>query len=151
MIDIEAVLPHRPPFLFVDRILEFEPGKWAKGVKNVTRNEWFFAGHYPGEPIMPGVLILESIAQMSAFAVERADSDEKPSVGMIAQVRGIRLLAPVVPGDQVELYFEILSRRGPYLKGSGTAAVNGTLVAQAKEIIIVAKREAADESSARRQ
>ena len=149
--DIEAVLPHRPPFLFVDRIIDVEPGRWAKGVKNVTRNEWFFDGHFPGKPIMPGVLIAEALAQMSAFAIQPGDSEAKPSVGMIASIKGIKFLSPVVPGDQLELYFEILSRKGPFLKGNGIASVNGTIVAQVEQIIILAKQEAVHESSARRQ
>lgn len=138
MRDIESVLPHRYPFLFIDRVEEVEPGKWAKAIKNVTRNEWFFNGHFPGEPIMPGVLITEAIAQLSAFAT--GDGKLSPNVsGMIASIKGIKFKAPVVPGDQLVIYFEIISRKGPFLKGKGEASVDGKTVAQVDEIVIMAK------------
>jgi 3-hydroxyacyl-[acyl-carrier-protein] dehydratase len=138
MRDIESVLPHRYPFLFIDRVVEVESGKWAKAVKNVTRNEWFFNGHFPGDPIMPGVLITEAIAQLSAFAT--SDEDSSPNIsGMIASIKGIKFMAPVVPGDQLVLYFEIISRKGPFLKGKGNASVDGKTVAQVDEIVIMTK------------
>lgn len=155
--DIESVLPHRYPFLFVDRIVACEPGKRAIGVKNVTRNEWFFSGHFPGEPIMPGVLITEAIAQMSAFALsvpavnDPAVQERKAAVGMIASIKGIKFIAPVVPGDQLELLFEVISARGPYVKGRGEASVDGRVVTVIEEMVIVAqaaKQEAVYASAA---
>ncbi len=137
MREIEAVLPHRYPFLFIDRIEEVEAGKWARGIKNVTRNEWFFTGHFPDEPIMPGVLIVEALAQLSAFAVNSSRSSG--GKGMIASIRGIKFMAPVVPGDQLMLVFEITSRKGPFMKGKGEASVDGKTVALVEEIVIVAR------------
>lgn len=131
-------LPHRYPFLLVDRVVEAEPGKWARGYKNISYNEWFFEGHFPGKPIMPGVLIVEAIAQMSAFAVdEKKRTDATP---VIAEIKDVSFKKPVQPGDRLDLYFEISSHRGPFLKGNGIASVNGETVAKITDFLGVGKQ-----------
>ncbi len=133
--DIQGVmrlLPHRYPFLLVDRVLEIEPNGWAVAVKNVTINEPFFAGHWPGLPIMPGVLILESLAQTAGILI--AETIEMPPgrVALIASIDGVKLRRPVVPGDQLRL--EVRSQR---IKQSsacvkGQARVGDSLAAEAQ-------------------
>lgn len=126
---IAEILPHRYPFLLVDRVVEIEPGKRAVAVKNVTVNEWFFQGHFPGRPIMPGVLIVEALAQTAAVALlaERPRGDELP---LFAGIEEFRFRRPVRPGDQLRLEFELLRARGPVGKGSVRATVDGTVVAE---------------------
>jgi 3-hydroxyacyl-[acyl-carrier-protein] dehydratase len=122
MTDITSVLPHRSPFIFVDRITDRVVGKWVKGKKMVTHNEWFFQGHFPDNPIMPGVLIIEAIAQLGAFVDYGQDSAK---MGMLASVESIKWRSPVVPGDELSLYFEVISCKGPFIKGKGHASVDG--------------------------
>lgn len=126
---IAEILPHRYPFLLVDRVVEIEPGKRAVAVKNVTANEWFFQGHFPGRPIMPGVLIIEALAQTAALALlaERPQGDELP---LFAGIEEFRFRRPVRPGDQLRLEFELLRARGPVGKGSVRATVDGAVVAE---------------------
>ncbi len=131
------ILPHRYPFLFIDRITSCEPGKRAKGIKLVSNNEWFFLGHFPEQPIMPGVLIAEAIAQMGAFTI--AKPDEPGKIGMVASMKELKWHRPVVPGDCLELTFEVISSKGPFLKGKGEASVAGKLVTTIEEIIIHTK------------
>ncbi|GIQ68867.1 beta-hydroxyacyl-ACP dehydratase [Xylanibacillus composti] len=131
------VLPHRYPFLFIDRVTLCEPGKAAKGIKLVTRNEWFFPGHFPDQPIMPGVLIAEAIAQIAAFAAPQNAHPGK--IGMIASMKEIQWRHPVVPGDCLELSFEVISSKGPFLKGRGKATVGERLVTSIAEMIIHSK------------
>ncbi|MBK9991856.1 MAG: 3-hydroxyacyl-ACP dehydratase FabZ [Verrucomicrobia bacterium] len=131
MSDITATLPHRFPFLFVDRVTESEPGKFARGYKNVSHNEWFFSGHFPNDPIMPGLLIAEAMAQMGAFAVSTSFGG-----GLLVSVKDLQFKASVKPGDRLDLSFEIISERGPFLTGKGVATVDGKLVARADEMLI---------------
>lgn len=127
--EIERIIPHRYPFLLLDRVLEIDDGKRAVGVKNVTGNEWFFEGHFPGRKIMPGVLIVEALAQLAAVTLLRGrDADGKlPLFGGIEQLRFRR---PVVPGDQLRLEFELERLRGPVGKGRVRAAVDGQVAAE---------------------
>ncbi len=121
---IKEILPHRYPFLLVDRILECEPGKRAVGRKCVTSNELFFQGHFPGKQVMPGVLIIEALAQTGAVAIL---SDEK-NAGKLALFGGIknaRFRRQVIPGDVLELRCEIIAAKGPVGIGKAEAFVDG--------------------------
>jgi 3-hydroxyacyl-[acyl-carrier-protein] dehydratase len=118
------ILPHRPPFLFVDRILECEPGVRAVGLKCVAANEPFFAGHFPGRPIMPGVLIIEALAQVGAVALLSLP-EFRGKVALFGGVDDVRFRRPVVPGDVLRLEVEITRRMRGLGKGRGTATVDG--------------------------
>lgn len=139
MRDITSVLPHRPPFLFVDRIVESIPGTMARGYKQITLNEWFFTGHFPEEPIMPGVLITEAIAQLGAFAIPGHEG--QPRRGMIASIGRIKFTGKVTPGDRLDLFFEVIAQKGPFTKGRGEASVENQTVATVEEIVIYSERE----------
>jgi beta-hydroxyacyl-ACP dehydratase FabZ len=134
-LDIRAImkhLPHRYPFLLVDRILEMVPDQKLTALKNVTINEPFFQGHFPGAPIMPGVLIVEALAQ--AGGVLAINSIPQWSEGTLMYFMGldqVKFRKPVVPGDQLILEVEILKKRGKVIKLSGTAKVDGQVVAEA--------------------
>ncbi|SEG71388.1 3-hydroxyacyl-ACP dehydratase FabZ [Paenibacillus sp. UNC499MF] len=134
---VTSVLPHRYPFLLIDRVTEVEPGVWARGYKNVSINEWFFQGHFPDEPIMPGVLITEAMAQLGAFAIHKPG--QAPFAGMIASIKEIKFHKPVLPGDRLDLFYEVLSHKGPYVKGNAQASVKGETVAKAAEMIVYLK------------
>lgn len=130
------LLPHRYPFLLVDRVLEYEPGRRAVGIKNVTINEPFFQGHYPGRPIMPGVLIVEAMAQLAGVAV--LTWAERPAVPLIAGVDGVRFRRPVVPGDQLRLEAEVERLRGRVGKIRVKASVDGAVVAEGEIMFALA-------------
>jgi 3-hydroxyacyl-[acyl-carrier-protein] dehydratase len=127
--DIEKIIPHRYPFLLVDRIIEIEDGKRAVGIKNVTANEWFFEGHFPGKKVMPGVLIVEALAQVAAVTMLRGmeSAGKSPLFGGIEHMR---FRKPVIPGDQLRLEFTLDKVRGPIGKGSVKATVEGKLAAE---------------------
>lgn len=127
---IQEILPHRYPFLLVDRILEIEEGKRAVGLKNVSINEDFFNGHFPGYPIMPGVLIIEALAQVGGVALLKSEQFQ----GRLAFLTGIdnaRFKRQVVPGDQLRLEVEFVKLRGAMGKGHAVATVDGELVCEA--------------------
>lgn len=128
---IMQVIPHRYPFLLVDSILELEPGKRAVGVKNVSVNEPFFQGHFPGHPVMPGVLIIEALAQVGAVVVLSLP-EMKNKLPLFAGIDGARFRKQVFPGDQIRLEVEILKFRGPIGKGKAVAKVDGLLAAEAE-------------------
>jgi 3-hydroxyacyl-[acyl-carrier-protein] dehydratase len=132
-INIRDRLPHRPPFLLVDRVLEVEEGKRASAQKCVTENEPFFAGHFPGLPVMPGVLLVEAIAQTAAIAV----ATEKGTIGLLAGIDDARFRRPVRPGDVVRLDAEILSLRHNIGKARGSARVDGEVVAEATVLFVI--------------
>lgn len=127
---IQAILPHRYPFLLVDRITELEEGKRAAGYKNVTINEDFFNGHFPGYPVMPGVLIVEALAQVGAVAVLSMEGN----AGRLALFTGIdncRFKRQVKPGDRLELEVELTRLRGTMGKGHAIARVDGEIACEA--------------------
>lgn len=128
---IMEILPHRPPFLLVDKITACEPGQWAEGIKNVTMNEPYFVGHFPGKPIMPGVLILEALAQTGAVAALSLP-EFKGKIAVFGGVKNCRFKRQVVPGDVLELRCELTARRGPVGFGTAVAKVDGKVACQAE-------------------
>ena len=138
--DIMKVLPHRYPMLLVDRILEIEEGKRIVGIKNVTANEQFFQGHFPGAPVMPGVLIVEAMAQCGAVLFLREIPDRDRKLFLFGGVDKARFRKPVVPGDQLRLECEVLAKRGGTVKLRGVARVEGNLVAEAELLSVMVDR-----------
>lgn len=129
--EIMNILPHRYPFLLVDRIEDGEPGKWARGRKCVTANEMHFCGHFPGQPIMPGVLILEALAQVGAVAILTVP-ENKGKLALFGGVKNARFRKQVVPGDVLELECELIRRMGPVGVGKATATVDGKVACTAE-------------------
>lgn len=126
---IQEILPHRYPFLLVDRIVELEEGKRAVGLKNVTINEEFFNGHFPQYPVMPGVLIMEALAQVSAVIMLTKEGNEG-RLGLLAGIDECRFKKQVKPGDQLRLEVEITRIKGSIGKGKGLATVDGEMVCE---------------------
>ncbi|HHW92768.1 MAG TPA: 3-hydroxyacyl-ACP dehydratase FabZ [Firmicutes bacterium] len=139
MKEIQAVLPHRYPFLLVDRILEVEGGRRAVGLKNVTSNEPFFQGHFPGHPIMPGVLIVEALAQVAAFAVLGMD-EAGDKLGYFTGIDKFRFRRPVIPGDQLRLEVELLRLRSSMGKARVRATVEGEVAAEGEITFAIVER-----------
>ncbi len=137
--EIMKLLPHRYPFLLVDKIVDLKPGESALGVKNVTINEPFFQGHFPGQPIMPGVLVIEAMAQVAGVMAFRSGMEGKSVYFM--SIDNAKFRRPIVPGDQVMMEIKILKQRGNVWKFSGTATVDGKLVSEAEFTAMVTDRE----------
>lgn len=129
--EISALLPHRFPFLLVDRVLELTPGEYCKAVKNVTVNEPFFPGHFPGQPVMPGVLILESLAQTGALILHSMEENEHKML-YLAGADKVRFKKPVVPGDVLINDVRLLWYRRGFGRIQCTASVNDEVVAEAE-------------------
>ena len=137
---IMKVLPHRMPFLLVDRIVEIEPGVRIVGIKNVTMNEPFFEGHFPGHPIMPGVLIVEAMAQTGGMLLMRNFESPESSVVYFTALDDVRFRRPVIPGDQLRFEVEVLQVRGGTFRTRGKAFVDGQVVCEAEMMATVRPR-----------
>jgi len=129
--EIQEILPHRYPFLMVDKIVELEPGKSAKGMKCVSANEMQFMGHFPNFHVMPGVLIIEALAQTGACAI-LCEEENKGKIAFFGGIKNARFRKQVVPGDVLELHCEIISRRGPVGIGKACATVDGKVAVTAE-------------------
>lgn len=141
--DIQEIMeriPHRYPFLLIDKIIELVPGKKAVGIKNVTANEWFFQGHFPGMPIMPGVLILEALAQLGAVIVLN-DENNRGKIPVFTGVDKLRFRRQVVPGDQLRLEAEIDRVRGVMGKGFVKALVEDKIAVEGEIMFALVERE----------
>jgi 3-hydroxyacyl-[acyl-carrier-protein] dehydratase len=139
---IEAILPHRYPFLLVDRVIELEPVKRLVAVKCVTVNEPFFAGHFPGHPVMPGVLILEALAQAAALLAKASMRDEPgDKVTYLMAIDNARFRRPVIPGDRLELHVEVTKHKGAIWKERGVAKVDGEVAAEAEFMAMLVDRK----------
>jgi 3-hydroxyacyl-[acyl-carrier-protein] dehydratase len=143
VVEIQKILPHRFPFLMVDGILEIERLKRIVGVKSVTINEAHFQGHFPGAPVMPGVLIVESMAQIGGLLLLLEVPDRENKLLYLAAVDGVRFRRPVVPGDQLKVEMTVLSWRGDFCKLEGRATVNGQLATEAILMCKMIDRETA--------
>ncbi len=146
VLDIEAILrilPHRPPFLLVDRVVEHEKGKRLVAWKSVTMGEPFFAGHFPGHPVMPGVLVLEALAQASALLVilDLPADEVARKVTYLMGIDNARFRRMVLPGDRLELEVEVVRNKGAVWKTKGTARVDGQVAAEAEYLAMLASPE----------
>ncbi|GMQ64887.1 3-hydroxyacyl-ACP dehydratase FabZ [Vallitalea maricola] len=136
-VEIQKIIPHRYPFLLVDRITEIEPGKSAKGYKNVTMNDYFFAGHFPEEPVMPGVLIVEALAQVGAVTMLSLE-EYKGKTAYFGGINKTKIRRKVVPGDRLDLEIDIIKQKGPVGVGKVVASVDGE-IAVTGELTFIAK------------
>ncbi|MFQ5655968.1 MAG: 3-hydroxyacyl-ACP dehydratase FabZ [Candidatus Methylomirabilales bacterium] len=147
MMDIHGIqvhIPHRHPFLLVDRILEIEKGRRIVGIKNVTMNEPFFAGHFPGRPIMPGVLLIEGMAQVGGVlwsVTIDAPEQEVPRYFYFAGIDKVKFRRPVYPGDQIRYELEIMHLKRRICKMKGFAYVDGQLVVEAELLSVLADQD----------
>jgi 3-hydroxyacyl-[acyl-carrier-protein] dehydratase len=137
---IQELLPHRPPFLLVDRIIELVPRLRIVGIKQVTINEPFFLGHYPGAPVMPGVLIVEALAQVGAVLALREIEDREKRIPLFSGINNARFRRPVVPGDTLVLEVTALRMGSRVQRMRGEAKVDGQLVAEAEIMSVIAER-----------
>ena len=129
--EIMEILPHRYPFLLVDKVVDYEPGKWAEGIKCVSANEMQFLGHFPNEPVMPGVLIIEALAQVGAIAV-LTEEENKGKLVFFGGIKNARFKKKVVPGDVLTMKCELIARKGPIGFGKAVALVDGKVAASAE-------------------
>lgn len=136
---IKKIIPQREPFLMVDEVEEYTPGEKAIAYKNVDINEWYFKGHFPGKPIMPGVLIAESLAQAGAIAILSME-ENKGKNALFAGIDKMKFKKMVVPGDRLKLEVNIIKRKGPIGVGEGIATVNGNLVAKGEFTFAVVEK-----------
>lgn len=137
---IAQLLPHRYPFALVDRITDFEPGQWAKGIKCVSVNELFFCGHFPQEHVMPGVLILEAMAQVGAVAILSIE-ENKGKIALFGGVKNARFKRKVIPGDVLTMECKLTRQRGPVGIGECTALVNGDVACKAELIFMIQQND----------
>jgi 3-hydroxyacyl-[acyl-carrier-protein] dehydratase len=137
---IETIIPHRPPFLLVDEVLELEPGRRVLARLLVPEDGWWFPGHFPHRPVMPGVLTIEAIAQCGAVAV-LADEANRGKVPFFAGIDDCRFKRVVAPGDLLDLECEFVRVRGPIAKGQGRASVDGEVAAEATLTVFVGSED----------
>lgn len=138
--EIQNIIPHRYPFLLVDKIIEIDEGKKAVGIKNVTMNEPFFQGHFPGNPIMPGVLITEALAQVGAVAV-LSIPENKGKLGVFTGIDGFRFRKQVVPGDVLTLTAELTTFKRGIGKANAVATVNGEVAASGEIMFAIVENK----------
>jgi 3-hydroxyacyl-[acyl-carrier-protein] dehydratase len=138
--DIRGILPHRYPFLLVDRIVEMEPERIV-GIKNVTVNEPHFTGHFPDFPVMPGVLIVEAMAQTAGVLVLSMIPDRENKLVLLVAIENARFRRPVVPGDTLRMEMKVLKRKASVAKMAGVATVDGVVVAEAEVMCKLADKE----------
>ena len=134
---IKAIIPHRPPFLLIDRVVEIEAGKSCRGIKQVSGNEPFFEGHFPEYAVMPGVLIVEALAQVGGVALLQQE-EFKGKLAFFAGIDKSRFKKQVTPGDTLDLYVEITKIKGPIGKGSAVAKVDGEIACQCEITFAIA-------------
>jgi 3-hydroxyacyl-[acyl-carrier-protein] dehydratase len=146
-VEIQSILPHRYPFLLVDRIRELDPDRRIVGIKNVTINEPFFQGHFPGRPVMPGVLILEALAQVGGVLAFKSLGSVGRPVVYLTGIDGAKFRKPVVPGDILRLEVDVLKKRAPFWKMQGRAFVESELVCEAEVTAMVTDEQAGGTSS----
>lgn len=147
-IEVQAILPHRYPFLLVDRVVEFDSGRRAVGLKNVTVNDPYFQGHFPGRPVFPGVLIVEALAQLGGVLAIRSSSVEGSPIVYLTGIDKAKFRKPVIPGDQIRLEVEVMKRRPPFWKMQGKAFVGNDLVCEAESTAML-QSEQADSTGAK--
>ncbi len=128
---IQEIIPHRYPFQLVDRITDYEPGKWAKGIKCVSVNEMQFCGHFPQQHVMPGVLVIEALAQVGAIAL-LTEEENKGKIAFFGGIKNARFKKQIIPGDVIEMECELTERKGPVGYGKATARVDGKVAVVAE-------------------
>lgn len=138
--EIQEIIPHRHPFLLIDQIEDYEPGEFAVGYKCVTYREDFFKGHFPKKPVMPGVLIIEALAQVGAVAI-LSIPENKGKIAFFGGISKCRFKGMVVPGDKLKLETKIIKRKGPLGVGEAVASVDGKVVASAELTFMVGDGE----------
>jgi len=139
--EIQSVLPHRYPFLLVDRVEELDPDRRIVGIKNVTINEPFFQGHFPGRPVMPGVLILEAMAQVGAILAFKSTGHAVRPMVYLTGIDGAKFRKPVVPGDRLRFEIDVVKKRTPFWKMQGKALVEEELVCEAEVTAMVTEEK----------
>lgn len=139
--EIEKYIPHRYPMLLVDKIVEFEEFKRVVAIKNVTANEWFFPGHFPGNPVMPGVLLVEAMAQAAGVLAVKSMKKDKKVTTYFMSIDSAKFRKPVFPGDQLRLEVEVTRTRGTVWKFAGKAYVGDALVAETNITAMVTEKE----------
>ena len=139
---IEALIPHRPPFLLLDEVVELIPGERCHARRLVRPDDWWFAGHFPGNPVMPGVLIVEAMAQVAGVLVLKEIPDRANKVVLLAGVNNAKFRRPVRPGDQLRIEMKVLKKKSSVAKMQGQATVDGVVVAEVEVLCKLADKDA---------